>query len=128
MTKRACSTEVGTCQVPVGLYGRVEGQDRVRVQDVVNVEPDVGPRPAEPQNLRDAEVETIDGIGLHPLGRESFFDDRAVRRAAMMHEVPCITTLTGAAPAVSAIRALRRRGVDVRALQDDHAGIAGERV
>src|SRR4029077_15796145 len=29
-----------------------------------------------------------------PLGRESFFDDRAVRRAAMMHEVPCITTLT----------------------------------
>ena len=35
-----------------------------------------------------------------PLGRESFFDDRAVRRAAMMHEVPCITTLTGAAAAV----------------------------
>jgi carbamoyl-phosphate synthase large subunit len=45
-----------------------------------------------------------------PLGRESFFDDRTVRRAAMMHEVPCITTLTGAAAAVSAIRALRSRG------------------
>ena len=42
-----------------------------------------------------------------PLGRESFFDDRTVRRAAMMHEVPCITTLTGAAAAVSAIAALR---------------------
>ena len=28
-----------------------------------------------------------------PLGRESFFDDRTVRRVAMMHGVPCITTL-----------------------------------
>jgi carbamoyl-phosphate synthase large subunit len=59
-----------------------------------------------------------------PLGRESFFDDRAVRRAAMMHEVPCITTLTGAAAAVAAIRAMRAHGVGVRALQDYYAGIA----
>ncbi len=66
----------------------------------------------------------IDLIVNTPLGRESFFDDRAVRRAAMMHEVPCITTLTGAAAAVSAIRALRQQGVDVRALQDYYAGIA----
>ncbi len=42
----------------------------------------------------------------------------------MMHEVPCITTLTGAAAAVSAIRALRTEGLGVRALQDYHAGIA----
>jgi carbamoyl-phosphate synthase large subunit len=62
-----------------------------------------------------------------PLGRESFFDDRAVRRAAMMHEVPCITTLTGAAAAVSAIRAMREHGVGVRALQDYYAGIAAGR-
>jgi carbamoyl-phosphate synthase large subunit len=59
-----------------------------------------------------------------PLGRESFFDDRAVRRAAMMYEVPCITTLTGAAAAVSAIRALRQQGLGIRALQDYYAGIA----
>ncbi|PWT84025.1 MAG: carbamoyl phosphate synthase large subunit, partial [Blastocatellia bacterium] len=66
----------------------------------------------------------VDLIVNTPLGRESFFDDRAVRRAAMMHDVPCITTLTGAAAAVSAIRALRQQGVDVRALQDYYAGIA----
>jgi carbamoyl-phosphate synthase large subunit len=59
-----------------------------------------------------------------PLGRESFFDDRAVRRAAMHHAVPCITTLTGAAATVSAIRALRSEALDVRPLQDYHAGIA----
>ena len=66
----------------------------------------------------------IDLVVNTPLGRESFFDDRTVRRAAMMHEVPCITTLTGAAAAVSAIRALREQGLGVRALQDYYAGIA----
>jgi carbamoyl-phosphate synthase large subunit len=57
-----------------------------------------------------------------PLGRESFFDDRTVRRVAMMHAVPCITTLTGASAAVEAIRALRSQALDVRALQDYYAG------
>ncbi len=59
-----------------------------------------------------------------PLGRESFFDDRTVRRVAMMHGVPCITTLTGAAAVVSAIRALRTEGLTVRALQEHHAETA----
>src|SRR5262245_53126582 len=70
----------------------------------------------------------VDLIINTPLGRESFFDDRAVRRAAMTHEVPCITTLTGAAAAVSAIRAMREQGVGVRALQDYYAGVAAEKV
>jgi carbamoyl-phosphate synthase large subunit len=56
-----------------------------------------------------------------PLGRASFFDDRALRRAAMVHGVPCITTLTGASAAVSAIRAMRTDVSTVRALQDYHA-------
>ena len=59
-----------------------------------------------------------------PLGRESFFDDRTVRRIAMMHGVPCITTLTGAAATVNAIKALRTEGLTVRALQEYHAEIA----
>jgi carbamoyl-phosphate synthase large subunit len=63
-----------------------------------------------------------------PLGRESFFDDRTVRRIAMMQQVPCITTLTGAAAAVQAIRALREQGFGVRALQDYYAGISIEKV
>ena len=68
----------------------------------------------------------IDLVVNTPLGRESFFDDRAVRRAAMMQRVPCITTLTGAAAAVSAIRAMRQEGVAVRALQDYYAGATSE--
>ena len=52
----------------------------------------------------------IDLVINTPLGRDSFFDDRAVRRAAMMHEVPCITTLTGAAAAGSEPMAWRLLG------------------
>ena len=59
-----------------------------------------------------------------PLGRESFFDDRAVRRAATMTQVPCITTLTGASAAVSAITALRQQTLSVRSLQDYYADVA----
>ena len=63
----------------------------------------------------------IDLVINTPLGRESFFDDRAVRRTAMLLGVPSITTLTGAAATVNAIRALRSEKLDVRALQDYHA-------
>ena len=59
-----------------------------------------------------------------PLGRESFFDDRAMRRVAMLHNVPCITTLTGASAAVEAIRAVGTHALEVRAIQDYHAEIA----
>jgi carbamoyl-phosphate synthase large subunit len=70
----------------------------------------------------------IDLIVNTPLGRESFFDDRIVRRVAMLHSIPCITTLTGASAAVEAIRALREQALDVRALQDYHAETAAGRV
>jgi carbamoyl-phosphate synthase large subunit len=66
---------------------------------------------------------SIDLVINTPLGRESFFDDRAVRRAATMAGVPCITTLTGASAAVQAIRALRSQTLTVRSLQDYYAGV-----
>jgi len=56
-----------------------------------------------------------------PLGRESFFDDRTVRSVAMLQGVPAITTLTGAAAAVSAIAAPRSAGLTVKSLQEYHA-------
>ncbi|MDE2906086.1 MAG: carbamoyl-phosphate synthase large subunit [Acidobacteriota bacterium] len=60
-----------------------------------------------------------------PLGRESFFDDLTVRRIATMLGVPCITTLTGAAATVSAIRALRSEELSVLPLQEYHAMLDG---
>jgi carbamoyl-phosphate synthase large subunit len=58
-----------------------------------------------------------------PLGRDSFFDDRAVRRSATMAQVPCITTLTGASAVVQAIRALRHQALTVRSLQDYYSAV-----
>ena len=69
---------------------------------------------------------SIDLVINTPLGRESFFDDRAVRRAATMAQVPCITTLTGASAAVSAIKALRSQALTVRSLQDYYTGVGAD--
>ena len=65
----------------------------------------------------------IDLVINTPLGRDSFFDDRAVRRSATMAQVPCITTLTGASAAVQAIRALRQHALTVRSLQDYYSAV-----
>jgi carbamoyl-phosphate synthase large subunit len=56
-----------------------------------------------------------------PLGRESFYDDGAIRKSATIHGVLCVTTLTGAAATVSALRAMREEGMDVVSLQEIHA-------
>ncbi len=69
----------------------------------------------------------IDLVINTPLGRDSFFDDRSVRRAATMAQVPCITTLTGASAAVSAIKALRSQALTVRSLQDYYSGVEAVR-
>jgi carbamoyl-phosphate synthase large subunit len=62
----------------------------------------------------------IDLILNTPLGRESFFDDGAIRKTATLHGILCVTTLTGAAATVQAIRALRSNGFDAVSLQELH--------
>ena len=78
-------------------------------------------RPHVGDKLRNREIDLVVNT---PLGRESFFDDIAVRRIAMTLGVPCVTTLTGAAATVSAIRALRSEELAVRPLQEYHASTA----
>jgi carbamoyl-phosphate synthase large subunit len=58
-----------------------------------------------------------------PLGRESFFDEKAIRRAAINHRIPCITTIPGAAAAVNGIRAIRRENLDVKTIQEYHPSL-----
>ncbi|HET7291335.1 MAG TPA: carbamoyl-phosphate synthase large subunit [Vicinamibacteria bacterium] len=64
----------------------------------------------------------IDIVFNTPLGRESFYDDGAIRKSATLHGVLCVTTLTGAAATVQGIRALRQHELDVLSLQEIHAG------
>jgi carbamoyl-phosphate synthase large subunit len=55
-----------------------------------------------------------------PLGKDSFFDERSIRRAAIHYRIPCITTLSGAVAAVTGIRALQRESLGVRSIQEYH--------
>jgi carbamoyl-phosphate synthase large subunit len=69
----------------------------------------------------------IDLVVNTPLGRESFEDDSAIRRAALKYDIPCITTLSGAAAAAEGIAAIadaERDGLAVRSLQEMHAEVA----
>jgi carbamoyl-phosphate synthase large subunit len=78
-------------------------------------------RPHVGDELRNKRIDLVINT---PLGRESFFDDRTVRSVAMMQGVPAITTLTGAAAAVSAIAAQRTEGLQVKSLQEYHREMA----
>ena len=60
----------------------------------------------------------IDVVINTPFGRESFYDEKAMRRAAFEHGVLTITTLSGARAAVEAVRAVRSGTVEVRSLQE----------
>jgi carbamoyl-phosphate synthase large subunit len=55
-----------------------------------------------------------------PLGRESFYDEKSIRRAAIRYNIPCITTLSAALAAVRGIRALVELQREVACLQDLH--------
>ena len=63
----------------------------------------------------------IDIVFNTPLGRESFYDDGAIRKAATLHGVLCVTTLTAAAATVQAIGAMREKAMDVASLQEIYA-------
>jgi len=59
-------------------------------------------------------------------GHKARGDEAMIRATATVHNVPCITTLSGAEAAVNGIESIRLRGgVDVRALQEYHKGNAG---
>ncbi len=62
----------------------------------------------------------IDLVVNTPLGRDSRYDEKAIRRACVQHGTPCITTLSAAHAAVDAIHALQREKISVRSLQDYH--------
>ncbi len=66
----------------------------------------------------------VDLVLNTPLGKHSFFDERAIRRAAMQHRIPCITTLSGGAAVASGIAALQQNKIDPRPLQEYHHSLS----
>ncbi len=59
-----------------------------------------------------------------PFGADTFFDEKAIRRAAVQYRIPTITTISAARAAVEGIAALKRGHIRVEALQHLHAAHA----
>ncbi len=56
-----------------------------------------------------------------PLGKTSHFDEKAIRKAALQFNVPCVTTITGAEALIEAIAfKLSDAKITVRSLQEIH--------
>jgi carbamoyl-phosphate synthase large subunit len=56
-----------------------------------------------------------------PLGKTSHYDEKAIRQAALRHNVPCVTTMTGANALIEAISfKLNDAKITVRSLQQIH--------
>ena len=64
----------------------------------------------------------LSSVHQESLGKTSFYDERAIRRAAMQYSVVTFTTLTGASAAASAIESLQgQEKMNVKSLQEQHA-------
>jgi carbamoyl-phosphate synthase large subunit len=60
-----------------------------------------------------------------PLGKTSHYDEKAIRKAALQFNVPCVTTITGAEALVEAISTKKSQAtIAVRSLQEVHSTIA----
>jgi carbamoyl-phosphate synthase large subunit len=80
-------------------------------------------RPNVVDHIKDGRIRIVFNT---PLGGESFYDDGAIRKSAVQHNVLVVTTLTATAATVRAIRALRERATDILSLQEIHQ-LAGVR-
>ncbi|MCC7162337.1 MAG: carbamoyl-phosphate synthase large subunit [Anaerolineae bacterium] len=65
----------------------------------------------------------IDLIVNTPLGRQAHSDGNEIRRAAVRYKIPLLTTLSAAAAATGAIRALQMKDLKVKSLQEHHRRI-----
>jgi carbamoyl-phosphate synthase large subunit len=58
-----------------------------------------------------------------PRGQDTFFDEKAIRRAAVVARIPTITTIAAAQAAAEGIAAMQRHRTTVYALQELHTAI-----
>ena len=60
-----------------------------------------------------------------PAGKDKIFDDSYIRKNAIKHRVPYITTMAAAKASAAGIKALKEQGkIDVKSLQEIHKGIS----
>jgi carbamoyl-phosphate synthase large subunit len=77
-----------------------------------------GVRPNVLDLIKNGEVQLIINV---PSGKGPRSDNYAIRRAAVVHRIPCVTTLAGAQAMVSALDSVKSKALGVKPLQDYHA-------
>ena len=65
----------------------------------------------------------IDLVINSPSGKKPKADEVAIRSQSVAHNIPCITTLSGASAAVNGIESLLKRGISTKSIQEYHQGI-----
>ena len=55
-----------------------------------------------------------------PAGKKTKYDEAKIRSAAVMHNIPLITTISGAQATINGIETFKKKGFGVKALQDYH--------
>jgi carbamoyl-phosphate synthase large subunit len=78
-------------------------------------------RPHIADDITNSEIQLVINT---PSGKLSAFDDSYIRKAAVKHRVPYITTMAAAAAAVQGVEALRGGRGRVKSLQDYHDALA----
>ncbi|MFT7670228.1 MAG: carbamoyl-phosphate synthase large subunit, partial [Planctomycetota bacterium] len=68
----------------------------------------------------------IDMVLNTPYGKQQRVDDSNIRAAAVIHGIPCVTTLAGISAIVSALSAIHRSDYSVRSIQEHHQVAKGE--
>jgi carbamoyl-phosphate synthase large subunit len=77
-------------------------------------------RPDIVDRIKNGEIDLVINT---PGGKKPKADEVAIRSQAVAHNIPCITTLSGASAAVNGIESLLRRGMSVFSIQGYHQKI-----
>ncbi|MHC4952643.1 MAG: carbamoyl-phosphate synthase large subunit [Planctomycetota bacterium] len=100
----------------LATHGTYEVLERSRVP-VQRIEKIGEGRPDVLDALKNGEIDLIINT---PSGRGAHTDEGRIRREALGHSVPILTTISAAAAAVNGITARRAHGLQVKSLQDYH--------
>ncbi|MBM4338511.1 MAG: carbamoyl-phosphate synthase large subunit [Deltaproteobacteria bacterium] len=79
-------------------------------------------RPDIVDRMKNGEIQLVINT---PSGKKPKVDEVAIRSQAVAHNIPIITTLSGAEAVVNGIESLLKKGISVKSIQEYHMGIIG---
>jgi carbamoyl-phosphate synthase large subunit len=118
---KAAATELARRYVDLGFrLVATEGTAHVLEQTGLIVERVFKVKEGRPNVVDLIKGDRIQLIINTPRGQDTFFDEKAIRRAAVLARIPTITTIAAAQAAAEGIAAMQRRHTSVISLQELH--------